>query len=143
MINLVSTLLGLGRSLMHRTVVVQACVVQWCERNQSQMQYLSSNSPFYIRKKQTNFKNWKSVSPYTYLVVPAAEIRDRETGLVSGQFLWFQSRQIFCETHETEVNPIVFLFTNFSSRLQYLPFKVAVLWGKSINSPNPFWSLCF
>ena len=44
------------------------------------------------------------------LVVLAAEIRDHETGLVSGPFLWFQSRQIFCETHETETNPIFLFF---------------------------------
>ena len=36
-------------------------------------------------------------------LVPAAEIRDHETGLVSGQFSWFQYRQLFLETHETEV----------------------------------------
>ena len=34
--------------------------------------------------------------------MPAAEIRDHETGLVSGPFSWFQSRQLFLETHETE-----------------------------------------
>ena len=39
-------------------------------------------------------------------LVPAAEIRDHETGLVSGQFSWFQSRQLFLETHETEANSI-------------------------------------
>ena len=41
---------------------------------------------------------------YVYLphaLVPAAEIRDHETGLVSGPFFWFQSRQLFLETHET------------------------------------------
>ena len=42
-----------------------------------------------------------------YLVVPAAEIRDRETGLVSGPFLWFQFRQIFHETPETKANPYI------------------------------------
>ena len=36
-----------------------------------------------------------------YVLVPAAEIRDHETGLVSGSFSWFQSRQIFREIHET------------------------------------------
>ena len=40
----------------------------------------------------------------TYVLVPAAEIRDHETGLVSGPFSWFQSRQLFLETHETEAN---------------------------------------
>ena len=35
------------------------------------------------------------------VLVPAAEIRDHETSLVSGPFSWFQSRQIFHETHET------------------------------------------
>ena len=41
-----------------------------------------------------------------YILVPAAEIRDHETGLVSGHFSWFQSRQFFLETHETEANSI-------------------------------------
>ena len=35
-----------------------------------------------------------------------AEIRDHETGLVSGPFSWFQIRQLFLETHETETNSI-------------------------------------
>ena len=44
----------------------------------------------------------KTVMIYTvFSLVDAAEIRDRETGLVSGPFSWFQSRQIFRETHET------------------------------------------
>ena len=38
--------------------------------------------------------------------MPAAEIRDHETGLVSGPFSWFQSRQLFLETHETATNSI-------------------------------------
>ena len=42
-----------------------------------------------------------------YELVPAAEIRDHETGLVSGPFSWFQSRQLFLETHETEANTIL------------------------------------
>ena len=50
----------------------------------------------------------------TYLLVPAAEIRDDETGLVSGPFSWFQSRQIFHETHETEANPTFLYFTGYS-----------------------------
>ena len=37
-----------------------------------------------------------------YVLVPAAEIRDHETGLVSGPFSWFQSRQLFLKTHETD-----------------------------------------
>ena len=45
-----------------------------------------------------------------YLVVAAVEIRDHETGLVSGPFSWFQSYQIFLETHETETNPIFWIF---------------------------------
>ena len=49
----------------------------------------------------------------TYLLVPAAEIRDYETGLVSEPFSWFQSRQIFRETHETEANPIYSLIPPF------------------------------
>ena len=40
------------------------------------------------------------------VLVPAAEIRDHETGLVSGPFSWFQSRQLFLETHETDSNSI-------------------------------------
>ena len=43
--------------------------------------------------------------------MPAAEIRDHETGLVSGPFSWFQSRQLFLETHETEANTILVLFS--------------------------------
>ena len=43
---------------------------------------------------------------YMYYIVAVAEIQDHETGLVSEPFSWFQSRQIFCETHETEANPI-------------------------------------
>ena len=43
----------------------------------------------------------------TYLLVPAAEIRDHETGLISGPFFWFQSRQLFLEPHETEANSIL------------------------------------
>ena len=42
-----------------------------------------------------------------YYSLFAAEIRDHETGLVSGPFLWFQSRQIFRETHETEAKPFL------------------------------------
>jgi hypothetical protein len=42
------------------------------------------------------------VQPEEYALVPAAEIRDHETGLVSEKFLWFESRQIFCEIHETK-----------------------------------------
>ena len=44
----------------------------------------------------------------------SAEIRDHETGLVSGPFSWFQSRQIFHETHETEANSKFSFITNFS-----------------------------
>ena len=39
----------------------------------------------------------------------AVEIRDGETGLISGGFEWFQSPQIFHEIHETEANPIFFI----------------------------------
>ena len=46
-------------------------------------------------------------------LVPAAEIRDHETGLVSGPFSWFQSRQKFHETHETKANPILFYLSIF------------------------------
>ena len=49
-----------------------------------------------------------------YVLVPAAEIRDCETGVVSGQFSWFQTRQIFHETHETEANPIFSILPTFS-----------------------------
>ena len=44
----------------------------------------------------------------------AAEIRDHETGLVSGPFSWFQSRQIFHETHETGKHYIFY----FSSKME-------------------------
>jgi hypothetical protein len=49
-----------------------------------------------------------------YPVVPAAEIWDQDTGLVSGPFSWFQSRQTFHETHQTEANPIFLYFTGYS-----------------------------
>ena len=49
-----------------------------------------------------------------WALVAAAEIRDHETGLVSGPFSWFQSRQIFHETHETEANPTFLYFTGYS-----------------------------
>ena len=56
----------------------------------------------------------------TAFKLPAAEIRDHETGLVSVPFLWFQSRQIFHETHETE-EPY---FTNQKySRLLYFCYQ--------------------
>ena len=43
---------------------------------------------------------------YTRYLVPAAEIRDHETGLVSGPFSRFQSRQLFLKTHKTATNSI-------------------------------------
>ena len=46
------------------------------------------------------------LSPVSIGLVLAAEIRDHETGLVSGPFSWFKSRQLFLETHETEANSI-------------------------------------
>ena len=52
-----------------------------------------------------------------YTLVPAAEIRDHETGLVSGSFYWFQSRQLFLETHETEANSVSCPKPTFSKRL--------------------------
>ena len=50
----------------------------------------------------------KALTLSYYELVPAAEIRDHETGLVSGPFSWFQSRQLFLETHETKANTISF-----------------------------------
>ena len=51
--------------------------------------------------------------------MPAVEIRDRETGLVSEPFSWFQSGQIFHETHEIKANPILFLqFDDMGSIIQ-------------------------
>ena len=71
---------------------------------------------------------------HTYLLVPAAEIRDRETGLVSGPFSWFQSRQIFHETHETEANPIIAILPTFlGSRLHFCIEKQTNQSGNSIN----------
>ena len=55
-------------------------------------------------------------------LVAAAEIRDRETGLVSGLFSWFQSRQIFHETHEIE-EPYIFIFYQLSKFSKYVNFK--------------------
>ena len=55
----------------------------------------------------------------------AAEIRDHETGLVSGPFSWFQSRQIFLETNETETNPI-------------LPYLLDICNAKIVFGPNTY-----
>ena len=44
------------------------------------------------------------LGPSSYVLVPAAEIRDHETGLILGPFSWFQSRHLFLETYETETN---------------------------------------
>ena len=48
-----------------------------------------------------------------YPLVAAAEIRDHETSLVSGPFSWFQSRQKFHETHETEANSLLLYLSIF------------------------------
>ena len=58
------------------------------------------------------------------LLVAAAQIRDHETGLVSGPFSWFQSRQIFHETHETEANPIYPYFTHFQNHVSSLGLHI-------------------
>ena len=55
------------------------------------------------------FKGWIPFYTICWLV-PAAEIRDHETGLVSEPYFWFQSRQLFLETHETEANSTFYLF---------------------------------
>ena len=62
--------------------------------------------------------------PILYLLVPAAEIRDHETGLVSGPFSWFQSRLLFCETHETEANPISINLSSF--RVPYVGLRLHI-----------------
>ena len=64
-----------------------------------------------------------------YALVPAAEIRDRETGLVSGQFSWFQSRQIFRETHETEANSVFLFYQHFFTSMHLIIFKPTFLFG--------------
>ena len=51
--------------------------------------------------------------------MPAAEIRDHETGLVSGPFSWFQSHQLFLETHETEANYTFYLFLFLTLSILY------------------------
>ena len=66
-------------------------------------------------------------------LVPAAEIRDRETGLVSGPFSWFQSRQIFHETHETEANPIIAILPTFLGLLPHFCIK-----KQTIQSGNQY-----
>ena len=44
---------------------------------------------------QNIYQRWRAFKVCsTYILVPAAEIRDRKTGLVSVQFSWFQSHQI-------------------------------------------------
>ena len=52
------------------------------------------------------------------------EIWDRETGLVSEPFLWFQSRQIFGETHENEDSPTFFFLPTFLLLKSYFLFRM-------------------
>ena len=63
----------------------------------------------------------------------AAEIRDHETGLVSGPFSWFQSRQIFHETHETEANPSIAILPTFLGLLPHFCIK-----KQTIQSGNQY-----
>ena len=63
------------------------------------------------------------------MLVAAAEMRDHETGLVSEIFSWFQSRQIYHETHETK-EPFIFLAKG--SRPRFCINK-KTHWRKSIN----------
>ena len=62
-----------------------------------------------------------SFQPQSSKLVPAAEIRDHETGLVLGPFSWFQSRQIFHETHETE-EPFINLQNSLLYRVSHPRF---------------------
>ena len=64
--------------------------------------------------------NNSNITYHLYVLVPAAEIRDHETGLVSGPFFWFQSRQLFPETHETEANSTSYLSILTLSILYYV-----------------------
>ena len=49
----------------------------------------------------------------------AAEIQDREIGLVSGQFSWSQSHQIFHETHETEAKTFLHTYLLFLAKIAF------------------------
>ena len=87
----------------------------------------SINNCFYIHCTYA-----QSYILHTSVLVAAAKIRDHETGLVSGPFWWFQSHQIFYETHETEAKPIFSFFTN------YLFWKLHVDPRFCIKSNNSF-----
>ena len=72
------------------------------------------------------------------ILVPAAEIQD---WFVSGPFSWFQSRQIFHETHETE-EPYIFLAKlYFLKKTPYTYISSAFLHyktNKSLKKVNQF-----
>ena len=68
--------------------------------------------------------------------MPAVEIRDCETGLVLGPFSWFQSRQLFLETHETlDLAHLI----NFLNNAKYLNQEEDFLKTK-INKKSQFLS---
>ena len=92
---------------------------------------MKSKKDFWNPKKTFEFQAKK------YLLVPAAEIRNRETDLVSGPFSWFQSRQIFHETHETEANPIIAILPTFvGSRLCFCIEKQTNQSGNTLKKLN-------
>ena len=78
-------------------------------------------------------------------LVPAAEIRDRKTGLVSRPFSWFQSRQIFqvipCQKqlflHQLTQNMIV-CWIKSSVEENYM-FKTVCVHQIVINVKETFW----
>ena len=72
------------------------------------------------KQGRAKWRNCRLAIYVMYVLVAAAEIRDHETGLVSGPFFWFQSRQLFPETHETEANSTSYLSILTLSILYYV-----------------------
>ena len=59
-----------------------------------------------------------SVYTSRYTIVAAAKIQDHETGLISGSFSWFQSRQIIRDSHETESTLYFLVFFHIFSKME-------------------------
>ena len=77
---------------------------------------------------------WKRFTCNMYVVVPTAEIRDHETGLVSGPFSWFQSRHLFLETQETEANSISWTFSRNCKALSKSFGRIYSIWTEFLHS---------
>ena len=85
--------------------------MQWSPSPKNSLRFPGLPTPLCSMRIVTKSNGGPSLS--WSVVVPAAEIRDHETGLVSGPFSWFQSRQLFLETHETEANSISYFQSLF------------------------------